>query len=581
MADPFSSPPASELRLDDLYLMTAHMFGGQNAGRERATTFAHFVEVCGMLSGLDRSKARGEVDVEDALCKALGWYFPLMAQFGVASLEDLLFRKYPGICPYCRRKPHQDRICKTVRGEMPGIVDHAALRELAARNPKPASLDAWQWMFQEIYPRTTEDRPGRSTLGLLEELGELAEAIRVFDQYPKYFAGEAADVFSYVMGLANEYSLRVEQKEDRTFSLEDEYLVRYPGMCIACGHRICQCPYIPSATVGRMAKEMDVDPHIFRTGSVVDASLAERTSETVLKRVGGVEGVISRFPLDRGEANAAIVQQASALADALRGRDADLADSFRRIAFKLARSRTKAGDHGHSPEAKEAVLLFRQLLSESSLAREAAATVIEPGDLTMVAVPSKRHIVVVASCPDDAGRIRPDREVRIIQDCIDRSKFRDRFEVTPVVAAQFDHLRTVLLENDEVSLIHFAGHGTGAGLRFEDGHGGTTEVQLADLADYLDRMDSLECVVLNACYSLTDISGRPLGKVTVGMEQAVDDEAAQEFARGFYDALGAGKSPAFAVEEGLHTARAKGYGELEVRTVVAQPSAGHGSGVRA
>lgn len=34
-------------------------------------------------------------------------------------------------------------------------------------------------------------RAGRSVLGLLEKLGELVEAVRVFDRYPKYFAAQS------------------------------------------------------------------------------------------------------------------------------------------------------------------------------------------------------------------------------------------------------------------------------------------------------------------------------------------------------------------------------------------------------
>ena len=65
-------------------------------------------------------------------------------------------------------------------------------------NAGRGGLNEWQLMFQEIYPRESDDR-WRSTIGLFEELGELAEAIRVFDKYPMYFLGEAADIFSYLM----------------------------------------------------------------------------------------------------------------------------------------------------------------------------------------------------------------------------------------------------------------------------------------------------------------------------------------------------------------------------------------------
>jgi hypothetical protein len=181
-----SSPP---LRLDDLYKMIAHTYNEQNAHRPPSATFSHFVEVCGMLTIHSLQKKREGFTFVDALCKALGWFFPLMAKFKVSSLEDLVFRKFPFVCPYCRLRPHKDMVCKTTRGTAK-TVDHGSLRKAYNANlsAKPATIDEWQQMFGQIYPRMPGDaRSGRSTLGLFEEIGELAEAVRVFDRYPKYF----------------------------------------------------------------------------------------------------------------------------------------------------------------------------------------------------------------------------------------------------------------------------------------------------------------------------------------------------------------------------------------------------------
>jgi hypothetical protein len=227
-----------KLSLDDLYMMVAHIYSDKNVSRTATATFAHFVEVCGMLTIHDRRKKREGIDVTDALCKALGWYFPLLAKFRIRSVEELIFRKFPSVCPYCRSAPHNETICKLVHGTGP-TVDHEAVGEHFKSNwdSRPVGLDAWQAMFQAIYPRTVDDR-ARSTVGLLEELGELAEAVRVFEVHPKYFLGEAADSFSYIMGIANEHSLRLAQ-EGKAFSFESEFLSRFPGLCIQCGSKVC------------------------------------------------------------------------------------------------------------------------------------------------------------------------------------------------------------------------------------------------------------------------------------------------------------------------------------------------------
>src|SRR5215469_9083969 len=154
------------LSLDQLYAMVAHIYSEQNYIRSASATFAHFVEVCGMLTIHDRKKRRENIEVMDALCKALGWYFPLLAKHRVRSVEELIFRKYPYACPYCRKLPHEDPLCKTVRGT-DRTLDHADVRRLYKKNRKlrPETLDGWQAMFAKIYPRSLDD-VGRSTLGL-------------------------------------------------------------------------------------------------------------------------------------------------------------------------------------------------------------------------------------------------------------------------------------------------------------------------------------------------------------------------------------------------------------------------------
>src|SRR5690348_11931981 len=273
-----------KLRLDDLYRMTSFIYHDANLGRSREATLLHFVEVCGMLTLLDRKKKRDRVDVPGALCKALGWYFPLLAKMGVESVERLIFTKYPGVCPYCRKSPHIEQQCKLVKGTE-GVLSHELVGELTEANWKsrPAGLNDWQRMFDDIYPRSLNST-GFSIIALLEELGELAEAVRVFDRYPHYFYGEAADVFSYLMGLANEYALQCSERGE-TFNYELEFLARYPGLCIACGARVCICPTVPPATVGRMAKEMPISASPISDADAFDAE-GRGIAEQVLESVG-------------------------------------------------------------------------------------------------------------------------------------------------------------------------------------------------------------------------------------------------------------------------------------------------------
>lgn len=76
----------------------------------------------------------------------------------------------------------------------------------------------------------------------------------------------------------------------------------------------------------------------------------------------------------------------------------------------------------------------------------------------------------------------------------------------------------------------------------------------------------LQCVILNACYSVEQGEVVSLGvPYTIVMEAAIDDKAAIEFSRGFYDAVGAGKDIEFAYQEGCRTVK------LAVPDAVFQP----------
>lgn len=354
--------------LDEIYRMTSYIYSEQNAQRPASATFAHFIEVCGILSMHVRKKKREEVTFEDALCKALGWYFPLMAKFKVRSVEELIYRKYPYVCPYCRELPHVDSKCKIVQGTK-RTLDHAALRQkyLDNKTLRPHGIGEWQLMFDKIYPRALDDS-ARSIVGLFEELGELAEAVRVFDRFPKYFVGEAADVFSYLMGLANEHSLKLESEDKGTFDLESEFLKRYPGLCMQCGYQVCACPLVPDSTVGRMAKELEIEnaQDLFASDFEVFRAESMRVSELALARVGGFAGLATALPFDRGEANRQFVLFCLDLAERIDSEE--VSARLRSAALKAGTAITRAGSRQQPDILREIVKPVQSLLDENRLA---------------------------------------------------------------------------------------------------------------------------------------------------------------------------------------------------------------------
>ncbi|MET1123935.1 MAG: MazG nucleotide pyrophosphohydrolase domain-containing protein [Archaeoglobaceae archaeon] len=89
-------------------------------------------------------------------------------------------------------------------------------------------IKEFQRMIDEIYRRRDEERGiERTMLWVVEEVGELAEAVRKGGNVGE----EIADVIAWLVSLANLYGIDV----------EEEVLKKYPGYCIRCGKKPCEC----------------------------------------------------------------------------------------------------------------------------------------------------------------------------------------------------------------------------------------------------------------------------------------------------------------------------------------------------
>ena len=173
------------------------------------------------------------------------------------------------------------------------------------------------------------------------------------------------------------------------------------------------------------------------------------------------------------------------------------------------------------------------------------------------------RVLVVTANPLGSSPLQLDREVKIIDEALRRSRKRNNFEVEYRLAATPSELRRALLDV-EPHVLHFSGHGAGnQGLLFvSDESAGSlyrspegevrTQSDANEIryvpADPLARLlglcdEHLECVVLNACYS--DIQGNAIAAyipITIGSRDQIADRVAIKFAQGFYDAIGAGRS---------------------------------------
>jgi CHAT domain-containing protein len=173
-----------------------------------------------------------------------------------------------------------------------------------------------------------------------------------------------------------------------------------------------------------------------------------------------------------------------------------------------------------------------------------------------------RKILFLASNPTDTGRLRLDKEIREIREGLKRSNERNQFELIQIFGVRVDDLRRSLLDHSP-RIVHFAGHDGVDGIVLEDDRGLAFQVPNDALADLFDLCaQQIECVVLSACHS--DPQAEAIARhipYVIGMKAAVSDTAAIEFAVGFYDALGAGKSIEEAFRFGCNAIALKGIPE--------------------
>lgn len=242
--------------LDEWYLALNAVYWNVNFHRTPELIFTHLAEVVGGISLLASGKEKS-LPGEDFVPKALAWWMALSGKLRIRSLEDLLWVKFPGVCPYCKVVPHEPLDCAaSKKGQGPEWKELARIAERERQN-RPTSLGAWQRMFYSIYQAHLTEGYGATFARLAEELGELAEALRLFTAVPGYFLNEAADLFAWLMHIQNMIDLNKKIPKDRLgVPLEIAFCRAYPDRCLDCDSAVCRCAPILESTIGRISNEV-------------------------------------------------------------------------------------------------------------------------------------------------------------------------------------------------------------------------------------------------------------------------------------------------------------------------------------
>jgi hypothetical protein len=221
-----------------------------------------------------------------------------------------------------------------------------------------------------------------------------------------------------------------------------------------------------------------------------------------------------------------------------------------------------------SEEFPELKWLKISLLNAQEVMRRESWQPLQPEEILQIITTNQslnmKTILILASSPINEARLRLDKEVREIEDGLQRSQYREQFTLKQRWAVRPDDLRRAMLHFNP-QIIHFCGHGSGDdGLVLENDAGNAQLVPTNALASLfkLFAKEGVECVVLNACYA--EVQAEAISQhinYVVGMSDEISDDAALKFSVGFYDALGAGRSYEDAYEFGCNAIALEGIPE--------------------
>ena len=188
-----------------------------------------------------------------------------------------------------------------------------------------------------------------------------------------------------------------------------------------------------------------------------------------------------------------------------------------------------------------------------------------------------RTVLFLSSSPRDQPPLRPDEELRLIEQELLMSDYRQEFRLVPQVAVQLTDISRALARHHP-QIVHFSGHGDDLGrILVGDAFGNSMPLEIDGLAEiFAAYNDTIQCVIVNACHSarLAKAISEQIDRV-IGMRYEIGDNAAARFSVGFYQAIfsGATVERAFKVAPALLRSDAATAMEYETPTLFSRDSA--------
>ncbi|MEA5553292.1 alpha/beta hydrolase [Anabaena cylindrica UHCC 0172] len=161
-------------------------------------------------------------------------------------------------------------------------------------------------------------------------------------------------------------------------------------------------------------------------------------------------------------------------------------------------------------------------------------------------------ILILAANPINTQKLQLEKEAELIRERLQENEIGRQYIVKDEATACIEDLSKYLLQYEPI-ILHFSGHGNSNGeIILNNRQDQAQVVSIETLAELLSTVGGrIECVVLNACFSLekADAIAEQVSCV-IGMDKEIDDESALRFAGGFYRGLGFGRGYYSAFELG-------------------------------
>ncbi|WP_282782105.1 CHAT domain-containing protein [Phaeodactylibacter xiamenensis] len=156
----------------------------------------------------------------------------------------------------------------------------------------------------------------------------------------------------------------------------------------------------------------------------------------------------------------------------------------------------------------------------------------------------KIKILFISSNPTDFSKLNLKEEFMGIENELRKSPYEEYFELFQNWETRIDELQDLLLRR-KPDILHISGHGSQNSEIVLQNSGGYSSPVSNDALKILFHAfrDSLQCVVLNCCYS--ELQAQAIAekiKFVVGVKGQIGDRCAIEFSKSFYRAIAHKKS---------------------------------------